>query len=130
VHRLKISRGLRFGVACTLAFSALTTGMHARARASTNAGAVPTLVAPVPRLHVKDLGRIAPSAQIRVALALNNRNSDELEALIRATSDRSSPAYGHFLSPRQFEAAFAPTSADYRRVTSTLARAANDQDFR
>ena len=84
---------------------------------------VALLAAPVPRLAVSDSGRAAPQTRIDIALALNYRNPAELEALVAAAANAGSPEYGHFLTPAQFTAGFAPTVTQYERVASTLVHA-------
>jgi kumamolisin len=66
--------------------------------------------------------RAQTAASDRVALTLTMRLHDaaRLEALIRAQSDPRSPFYAHFLSPAQFEAAFAPTPAEYAATVARL----------
>src|SRR5450631_1216658 len=92
-------RGLRIRVACALAAWALTFGTTNARESAVIAAPTATPIAPVPQMRVQDIGRTPRTARIRIALALNYRNEPELEALIRAASDPSSPAYGQFLSP-------------------------------
>jgi kumamolisin len=72
---------------------------------------------------MKDLGRIAGGAPLHVSIALNYRDPAGLEAFIEATADPDSPQYGHYLTPAEFEARYAPSATDYRRVTTALAAA-------
>lgn len=125
MHRfLRRPLGLRAGVASALAASALIAGTVGGASAATFGGVSrPALIANVPRLRVKDFGRIASSARIRLAILLDYRHANELEAFIRSTADPDSAEYGKFLTPAQFEATFAPSTADYNRVARTLATA-------
>ncbi|MEO6990650.1 MAG: S53 family serine peptidase [Candidatus Baltobacteraceae bacterium] len=72
---------------------------------------------------VRDLGPIAASSAISVAMTLAYRHADQLERLIDHQSDPSSPLYRHFLSNAQFNGYFAPSRADYARVAAALRRA-------
>ncbi len=119
---LKRPSRLRIGVAFALAASASTAGTIVAARA---AAFVPsaTLVARVPHASGRDVGPLSASARVRVAFVLNYRHPNELEALIGSTADPDSPEFGHFLTPAQFESAFAPSGADYDRVVRTLVAA-------
>jgi subtilase family serine protease len=64
----------------------------------------------------------APSAsqQISIKLYLPNRNASGLASLIKAVSTPSSASYGKYLTPAQFEAAYAPTAATVTAVSSFL----------
>jgi kumamolisin len=110
---LEKSRVFRLGLASAITASTLVVGVMDASRAASLAPDAPALVATVPRVQTHDLGRLAATTRIRIDVALNYRFASDLEALIEATSDPRSPQYGQFLSPRQFEAAFAPTTADY-----------------
>jgi subtilase family serine protease len=77
----------------------------------------PRLTIPAPW---RDLGRATPSTRIDVALTLNYHNDAELEQLIEAQTDETSPLYHRFLSPGQFAQYFGPTAADYARTIAAL----------
>jgi kumamolisin len=55
-----------------------------------------------------------------VAVHLPLRNVKELDALIAASSDRNSPQFGHFITPQQFRAQYAPAAADIATAESSL----------
>jgi kumamolisin len=81
-------------------------------------------IATVPHFAgVRDLGRASARTTVTVALSLHYRNDAELDQLIDAQSDANSPLFGRFLSNAQFNAYFAPTSADYGRVAQALRNA-------
>jgi subtilase family serine protease len=66
---------------------------------------------------------ISGSAVLRgtmVAVHLPLRNVQELDALIAASSDRNSPQFGHFLTPQQFRASYAPAAADVAAAQASL----------
>src|SRR5205807_1311193 len=54
------------------------------------------------------------------AVTLPLRNQADLRALIAKVSDPASPEYGHYLTPAQFAARFAPTGAQVQAVASFL----------
>ncbi len=72
---------------------------------------------------VRDLGRASAATKVTVAMTLAYRNDAQLDQLIDAQSDNTSPLYGRFLSNDQFNAYFAPRAADYARVVAALTRA-------
>lgn len=120
---LKKYGGLYFGIAVALAGPTLAVATATAASANVSAGPAPTLVARVSHLPVQDLGRAPGAIGVNLAFAFKYRNEAELEAFIRATSDPASPQYGHFLSPDQFTAAYAPTAGDYNRAVAALRQA-------
>ncbi|HET9030205.1 MAG TPA: S53 family peptidase [Candidatus Aquilonibacter sp.] len=63
----------------------------------------------------------AAPAGVRIYVHLPLRNSDALDALIAAQSDKNSPQYHQFLTPAQFRAQFGPTAGDLRSAASSLA---------
>ena len=89
-----------------------------------SAASVPGLVADVPHdPGTRDLGRVAPTTRLNVAVALGYRNQAELETLVAAQSDESSPYYHRFLTSAQFNAYFSPAAAAYARASASLAKA-------
>ncbi|MCW2992655.1 MAG: serine protease, partial [Conexibacter sp.] len=57
------------------------------------------------------LGAAPDATPVRALIALQHRDQAGLDAFIDAVSDPASPEYGHYLSPSEFEARFAPTAA-------------------
>jgi len=93
----------------------LGTGMCVAATASRD------VVATVPSArNVMDLGRAPAAAPVSIAVTLNYRNELELEQLVTLQSDPASPLFRQFLSSAEFNAAYAPSNADYQRVVATL----------
>jgi subtilase family serine protease len=93
----------------------------ARAAAATAPGAI---VAPISQVRgIADLGRAPATAEVAIAVTLHYRSEAQLEELVELQSNPSSPLYRRFLSNEQFDAAFAPSDADYRRVLTALAGA-------
>ncbi len=75
---------------------------------------------PSGRLAFSDLGRRAPSAPVNVSITLHYNHQAELDTLVREQSDRSSPMYHRYLSTSQFNAYYAPTSAQEAAVVHAL----------
>ncbi|HEU5333807.1 MAG TPA: S53 family peptidase [Actinocrinis sp.] len=67
------------------------------------------------------VGDMASNARVSVAVTLSPRDPAALDRFIAAVSDRTSPEYGHYLSPDQFASRFGPTSATVNQVTAYLA---------
>jgi kumamolisin len=61
-----------------------------------------------------------PTRAIDIQLGLQLRNRAELEQLIRRVSTPSSPEYGHYLTPAQFNAQFGPSAAQVNEATGFL----------
>ena len=89
-----------------------------------SAAPVPGTVADVPHdLGTRDLGRVAPTTRLNVAVALGYRHQAELEALVAAQSDESSPYFHRFLTKAQFDDYFSPAATAYARAGASLAKA-------
>jgi kumamolisin len=57
-----------------------------------------------------------------VGLMLNYHHEDEMDRLLDAQTDESSPTYHHFLSQKQFQNYFAPSVGEYNRAIASLQR--------
>ncbi len=103
--------------ATLLALPAFVIGSGALAGAATS-----DAIAPAARLtaDARDLGRARPETPMTVTLMLGYHHAGELERLVAAQADASSPTYRHFLTRSQFDAYFSPTAADYARAAATL----------
>lgn len=94
------------------ALSAVASAASSQTRV-TLPGAVPSFTQTLPSLGATPGGeRVAILANLRL------RDAAGLRALIRRVSDPRSPAYGHYLTPRQFRARFAPSA----KAASVVAR--------
>lgn len=103
-----IARVLPIAAAWTLAF-----GMTAAAAATVPIESGSTA-------GLRDLGPAPSTVTVRVAVVLNYRHDDELDALTEAQADPDSPLYHHFLTPEQFAGYFGAKPADYARVVASL----------
>jgi subtilase family serine protease len=84
----------------------------------------PSLVAGVPHgAGMHDLGRANASVSVRLALVLAYRNEAQLDRLLDAQGDDSSPLYGRYLTAEQFRASFSPAAETYARVIGLLRKA-------
>lgn len=77
-----------------------------------------TLPGHVPQVvsRLAKLGDVAETNRLHLAISLPLRHQAELDALIRQVSDRSSPQYGHYLTPDKFTEQFGPSESDYQTV--------------
>ncbi len=66
--------------------------------------------------NVLPLGRVPATNQLRLALSLPLRHTDELTNLLADLYRPGSPEYHHYLKPREFDARFGPTPAEYATV--------------
>ena len=57
-------------------------------------------------------GQQNPATPLTLTIGLAAHDSTALDALIVAASDPTSPSYGHYLTPAQYMARFAPTNAE------------------
>ncbi len=78
-------------------------------------GAVPSWATPA-----RAAGRVDPAADLSVEVALPLRDEATAERVAAAVSDPSGPQYGHYLSPAQFTARYAPTAAQVHRISAWL----------
>ena len=73
-------------------------------------------------VNATPLGRLAGSAQLRLALGLRLRNREALTNLLQQLYDPASPQYHHFLTPVQFAERFGPSERDYQSVLAFAQR--------
>jgi xanthomonalisin len=57
---------------------------------------------------------------LQVAVSLNLRNADQLQAFIKSVNTPGNAAYGKFLTPAQFKATYSPTDAQVQAVVAHL----------
>jgi subtilase family serine protease len=66
------------------------------------------------------LGALPPKTKLELAIGLKMRNTRGLTTFIKAVDTPGNPKFGHFLSPKQFAARYAPTAAEVKAVTKYL----------
>ena len=98
----------------TLSLLATPAAAAPRGRAAL-AGSVPSWATTAAFKRAAD-----PSAQVGFRVYLGWTNEGGAAALARAVSDPSSPSYGHYLTPAQFRARFAPSAATTATVQAWL----------
>jgi uncharacterized repeat protein (TIGR03803 family) len=76
-------------------------------------GHVPPAVA---KLGLKPVGRLPATNQLRLAIGLPLRNTNELELLPQELYDPGSPRFRQYLTPEQFTERFGPRQEDYEAV--------------
>lgn len=62
------------------------------------------------------VAKTEPNEVLSLALVLPLRHQQQLQQLIQRLYDPSDPLYGHYLTPQQFTALFAPTPQEYAQV--------------
>lgn len=81
--------------------------------------ALPNTVTPAVA-HSQKQGDVPSAQQISVAVSLKLRNTAELDHFLAAVSTPGNQLYGHYLTPAQFAARYAPTQADVDHVVAFL----------
>jgi hypothetical protein len=71
---------------------------------------------PAAAAHALPTGRLASSANLRLAIGLPLRNKEALTNLLQQLYDPASPSYRHWLTPEQFTESFGPTPGDYQAL--------------
>jgi subtilase family serine protease len=81
----------------------------------------------IPRLSgalaFTDEGRRSPNASVNVVFTLRYNHQSELDQFVADASNPHSASYGHFLSPAEFNAYYAPTAQQEEAVVSALGAA-------
>src|SRR4029077_18380834 len=70
--------------------------------------------------HADKIVRADARRQMSIGVDLALRNEPQLEAFIAQVSNRWSPSYGHYLTPDQFAATYAPTQSQVQQVVDNL----------
>jgi subtilase family serine protease len=112
--------------AVVLALVATVLGFRAQASAQTSAEGNRASLAdsvPVWAKSSNEVSRAPGSRHVDARVYLKARNGAELNDLVDAVSDPSSPQYGKFISPDQYRSRFGPTDADVNAVKTWLTAA-------
>jgi hypothetical protein len=119
---LRVNR-LRFALPALLVTALLPVSSGAGAAAGARPAAV-RIVGDVPLLvahgAVMPVARHDASAVLSLNVGLDVRNSVELDSVIRAASTPGNPGFGHYLTPAQYRAGYAPTDAQVVAVRRWL----------
>ncbi|GAA2863982.1 serine protease [Actinoplanes cyaneus] len=113
---------LRYRVTAVVALGAAVVSVLGATPASASRPGRHTLGGSKPRWigQAKDAGTPAPVGTVQFGLLLTMRDQAGAEARLAALSDPDSASYGQYLNNAQFTAAYAPSAADVRSVTSWL----------
>lgn len=111
---------LRLGIA-----TALVVCFLASSAMQASASATDGIAAGVPHFArtAVYLGRANPNTPVRLVVHLAYPQPKDVDSFLHAVNDPSSPVFGHYLTPAQFAAAFAPSRQAYAHAMSTLENA-------
>jgi kumamolisin len=70
--------------------------------------------------HATRTGAVSSNQKIGLEISLKLRNQAKLDAFLKAVADPASTSYKHYLTVKQFVAAYAPTQAQIDQVTAYL----------
>ncbi|WP_329565941.1 protease pro-enzyme activation domain-containing protein [Kitasatospora sp. NBC_01266] len=101
------------------AASLSVTAAQAATPNATSRVALPDTVTPAVS-HSQKQGDVPAAQQLSVAVSLKLRNSAELDQFLADVANPASANYGHYLTPAQFEARYAPTQQDVDHVVAFL----------
>jgi subtilase family serine protease len=68
----------------------------------------------------KELGPVAPSTRMNLAIGLPLRNQAELETFLHQLADPTSPNYRQYLTSAQFAERFGPSEEDYQTLAAFM----------
>jgi pseudomonalisin len=71
-------------------------------------------------IHATSVGPLAAATPLRIVVGLRLQNEAQLNTAILAINTPGNPSYGQFLTPAQFAATYAPSSAQIKAVESYL----------
>jgi pseudomonalisin len=117
--RRGLALGSALGVLVTLGVSAATSAPDAGA-AATGWAATSTQATSISGATLT--GDAATSTPVSLAVTLKPQNTAAEQAALQAMYTAGSPTYHQFLTPAQWEAAYAPTTGQVGAVTSYLSR--------
>jgi hypothetical protein len=73
-------------------------------------------------IHATPLGPLTGTTPLHIVVGLRLQNEAQLDSAILAINTPGNPAYGKFLKPSQFAAAYSPSAAQVQAVESYLTR--------
>ncbi|WP_327068039.1 protease pro-enzyme activation domain-containing protein [Kitasatospora sp. NBC_01302] len=97
----------------------VTAAQAATPNASAPRISLPNTVTPAVS-HSQKQGDVPAAQQLSVAVSLKLRNSADLDKFLADVANPKSPNYGHYLTPAEFAARYAPTQADVDHVVAYL----------
>jgi pseudomonalisin len=104
---------------------AATASLCLASTQSSNAlgGWVNTHTQAIPLVKAKFLGALDPATTMRVSVALQMQNTQALQNLVQQQATPGSPNFNKYITPAQFNAAYAPSTASVNAVSNYLAGA-------
>ena len=106
------------GVSALLAFG--LSGAAAASAGGHSSGTVITGVRPSWATSARDIGPAAATNRVSLRVWLSLRDPGAVAQLVKSVTNPKSPLYGHYLTPAQFNAQYAPTAAHASAVASWL----------
>ncbi|MCX4747722.1 protease pro-enzyme activation domain-containing protein [Kitasatospora sp. NBC_01287] len=97
----------------------VTAAQAATPNASAPRVALPNTVTPAVA-HSQKQGDVPAAQQLSVAVSLKLRNTADLDKFLADVANPASANYGHYLTPAEFTARYAPTQADVDHVVAFL----------
>ena len=77
----------------------------------------------IPLVKAKLLGALDPASTLRVTVALQMQNAQALQGLVQQQATPGSDNFNKYITPAQFNATYAPSSASVKAVSNYLAGA-------
>jgi pseudomonalisin len=74
-------------------------------------------------VHATLLGAVQPTKAMRVSVALQMRNAQDLQSLVQQQATPGSPNFNKYITPAEFNATYAPSNAAVKAVKDYLAGA-------
>lgn len=106
------------GVSALLAFG--LSGAAAASVGGHSSGTVLTGVRPSWATSARGIGAASASNRVSLRVWLSLRDPAAVAQLVKSVTNPKSPLYGHYLTPAQFNARYAPTAAQASAVASWL----------
>jgi len=77
----------------------------------------------IPLVKAKLLGALDPATPLRVSVALQMQNTQALQSLVQSQATPGSSNFNKYITPKQFNASYAPSAASVSAVSNYLASA-------
>ena len=104
----------------SLSIAAFSAPSKAQATITSALTVLRASTSPLPPAHSAALGRLSPSADLHIDVALKLPDPSAVSSFISSLSDRHSPNFHHFLRPGQFGRLFGPPLSEVAAVDAVL----------
>lgn len=74
----------------------------------------------IPLVHAKLLGAVDPNQTMRITVALQMQNAQALQDLVQRQATQGSSDFNKYITPAQFNATYAPSTASVQAVSNYL----------